>query len=89
MGRSLRWPRRRPLTGLVHRPDEARGLQCPPASLSPSTPTGSWNRWWSGFAAMIFHTREEVYEMVKSEFGFQKNGKNIVARIGGAVGRGM
>lgn len=34
-------------------------------------------------------TREEVYEMVKSEFGFQKNGKNIVARIGGAVGRGM
>ncbi len=35
------------------------------------------------------HTREEVYEMVESEVGFQKNGSNIVARIGGAVGRGM
>jgi very-short-patch-repair endonuclease/DNA polymerase III delta prime subunit len=33
------------------------------------------------------HTRDEVFEMVKSELGFQKNGRVIVERIGAAVDR--
>jgi very-short-patch-repair endonuclease len=35
------------------------------------------------------HTRDEVFEMVKAELGFQKNGKNIVARIYAAIDRNM
>jgi very-short-patch-repair endonuclease len=35
------------------------------------------------------HTRDEIFEMVKTELGFQKNGKNIVARIHAAIEREM
>ncbi len=35
------------------------------------------------------HTRDEVFEMVKAELGFRKNGRNIVARIRAAVDRCM
>lgn len=35
------------------------------------------------------HTRDEVFEIVKAELGFQKNGKIIVERITGAIERQM
>lgn len=35
------------------------------------------------------HTRDEVFEMVKAELGFLKNGKNIVTRIQAAIDRNM